>query len=75
MKKDVNVNSYISVDENQMIGLKIEINHLPEKWIEEYFTTSESILHKHISKILLSCMKSIGASEVINDEDIVIKEK
>ena len=34
MKKDVNVNSYISVDENQMVDLKIEINHLPEKWIE-----------------------------------------
>ena len=25
MKKDVDVNSYISVDENQMIDLKIEI--------------------------------------------------
>lgn len=75
MKKDVDVNSYISVDENQTIGLKIEINHLPEKWIEEYFTTSDSILHKHISKILLSCMKGIGASKVINDENIVIKEK
>lgn len=75
MKKDVNINSSISVDENQMIDLKIEINHLPKKWITEYFTTSESILHKHISKIILSCMKSIGASKVINDEDIVIKEK
>lgn len=75
MKKDVNINSSISVDENQMIDLKIEINHLPAKWITEYFTTSESILHKHISKIILSCMKSIGASKVINDEDIVIKEK
>lgn len=68
MSQTINYESSIKVDENQLIDLKIEIKRLPEKLVKEYFLTSESELHKYISKVLIDCLKNIGASETINNE-------
>lgn len=75
MNKNVSFKTNISVDENQLVNLQLEIGDLPEDWLQEYFITSESKLHKYISEVFLSCLKNIGASEVINKEEIEFTEK
>lgn len=73
MKPIINYDSSIQVDENQLVNLKIEIKYLPEDLIEEYFLKPHSELQKYFSKVLISCLKSIGASEVINNEEVEFK--
>lgn len=75
MKKGINFKTNISVDDNQLVNLQLEISDLPEDWLQEYFITSESRLRKYISEVFLSCLKNIGASEVINNEEIEFMEK
>ena len=70
MKKDVSFKTYIGVDDNQKVSLKIEVDNLPEEWITEYFTIPASKLQKQLSDTFFHCLKNIGASEVINNEEI-----
>lgn len=72
MKQTINFNSDIKVDENQLVNVKIEIGNLPEKYLKDYFLTSESELKKYISGIFLSCLQGIGASEAVNNEDFAL---
>lgn len=73
MKPIIDFDSSIQVDENQLVNLKIEIKCLPEDLIEEYFLKPQSELQKYFSKVLISCLNNIGASEVINNEEIEFK--
>lgn len=73
MKLIIDYDSFIQVDENQLVDLKIEIKCLPEDLIEEYFLKPHSELQKYFPKGLISCLKNIGASEVINNEEIEFK--
>lgn len=73
MKPIIDFDSSIHVDENQLVNLKIEIKCLPEDLIEEYFLEPHSELQKYFSKVLISCLKNIGASEIINNEGIEFK--
>ena len=70
MKKDVSFKTYIGVDDSQKASLKIEIDNLSEEWITEYFTIPASKLQKQLSDTFFRCLKNIGASEVINNEEI-----
>ena len=69
MSQAIDYESSIKVDENQLVDLKIEIKRLPERLVKEYFLTSESELYKYISGVFINCLKNIGASEVINNEE------
>lgn len=75
MKKGINFKTNISVDDNQLVNLQLEISDLPEDWLQEYFITSESKLRKYISEVFLSCLKNIEASEIINNEEIDFIER
>lgn len=70
MKETIDFKSKITVDDNQLVTLKVEVKNLTEEWIKEYFLAPESKIQKHMSDVLLRCLKNISASEALNNEEL-----